>query len=131
MRLLAIAAAMFAAGPRAVMSQAAEGGDQTCTTDDVDCVWAPSERTCSWPEWNGENTAGVVCELVPYEGCEECGMQCDQSNGCYENWESTCELEADGSCMACSESAHSLFHTVLGCANSMPVPVSACPHSLH
>ena len=34
-------------------------------------------------------------------------MQCDDSTGCYEDWESTCELEADGGCMACRESAHS------------------------
>ena len=77
---------------------------RTFTLDDVDCSHAPREQTCSWPEWNGENTGGVVCELVPGEGCGADCMQCDQSNGCYENWESTCDFEGTMSddCSTCS-----------------------------
>ena len=76
---------------------------RTCTLDDVDCIHA-REQTCSWPEWNGENSEGVVCELVPGEGCGADCMQCDQSNGCYENWEPTCDFDGTMSddCRTCS-----------------------------
>ena len=77
---------------------------RTCTLDDVDCINSPHEQTCSWPEWNEENSEGVVCELVPGEGCGADCMQCDQSNGCYENWEPTCDFDGTMSddCSACS-----------------------------
>eukprot|EP01051_Picozoa_sp_SAG22_P012979 SAG22_NODE_1403_length_4492_cov_13.784430_3_plen_776_part_01 len=70
---------------------------ETCAIEDAECMTAPRVDVCVWPDWQGENTDGVVCNQTSggWGGCS------NQDQGCQYESSRTCDFEPSGDCAAC------------------------------